>query len=191
MPKDLLNADKLTPEFLREQFLENDFTIMPDTLPENISECEAELYNKVIDFINNDWQELAKKMGLKRPQISYSEDFIPEALRLRVSRIVANAIIKIIRDEKVLNNTLTTFVLPQMLSPLTDLVEQIDKTGLAGEDAKELLNTLKNPAELEESFAEDETIIDDFDSDNIFLTKKQLKNFVKNLEMKSPIKPKI
>ncbi len=117
MPKDLLNANKLTPELLREQFLENDFTIMPDTLPENMNEDETELYNKVINFINDDWQEFAKEMGLKRPQMCYSEDFIPETLRLRVSKIVANAIIKIVRDEKVLNNTLTTFVLPQMLSP--------------------------------------------------------------------------
>lgn len=46
MPKDLLNADKITPELLRKQFLENDFTIMPDTLPENMCEGEVELYNE-------------------------------------------------------------------------------------------------------------------------------------------------
>ena len=51
MPKDLINANKLTLELLREQFLENDFTIMSDVLPENMGEGEAELYNKVIDFI--------------------------------------------------------------------------------------------------------------------------------------------
>ncbi len=168
MPKDLINANKLTPEFLRKQFLENDFTVMSDVLPENISECEAELYNKVIDFINNDWQELAKKMGLKRPQMCYSEDFIPEALRLRVSRIVANAIIKILRDENALNNILTTFILPQMLSPLVNLVEQIDKTGLADEDAKELLEILKNPAKLEDSIIEDEYTNEECNMNNAF-----------------------
>ncbi|MCM1167174.1 MAG: winged helix-turn-helix domain-containing protein [Lachnospiraceae bacterium] len=168
MTENLLNDTPITLESLREQFLENDFTIMPATLPENMSEVEAELYNKVIDFINDDWQETAKEVGLKRPQMCYSEDFIPEALRLRVSRIVANAIIKIVRDEKVLDNMLTTFILPQMFSPLTDLVEEIDKTGLAGDDAKELLEILKNPAELDESPVEDETAIDDFDSDNVF-----------------------
>ncbi|MCM1167745.1 MAG: winged helix-turn-helix domain-containing protein [Ruminococcus sp.] len=166
--ENLPNDNPITLESLREQFLGNDFTIMPDALPESMNEDEAELYNKVINFINGDWQDFAKEMGLKRPQMCYSEDFIPEALRLRVSRIVANAIIKIVRDEKVLDNMLTTFILPQMFSPLTDLVEEIDKTGLAGDDAKELLEILKNPAELDESPVEDKTAIDDFDSDNVF-----------------------
>lgn len=146
----------ITLESLREQFLENDFTTIPDTLPENMTEGEAELYNKVMEFINNNWQEFAKNMGLKRPQTCYSEAFIPEALRLRVSRIIANAIIKIVRDEKVFDNILTTFVLPQLFAPLVDLVEQIDKTGLAGDDAKELLEILKNPAELDDSTIDDE-----------------------------------
>ncbi len=168
MSDNLLNGNPITPESLREQFLENDFTIMPDTLPENIGDGEAELYNKVIDFNNNDWQGVVKEMGLKRPQTCYSEDFIPEALRLRVSRIVASAIIKIVRDEKVLNNMITTFVLPQMLSPLTDLVEQIDKTGLAGEDAKELLEILENPTELENSTIEDEFVSEDYGINNVF-----------------------
>lgn len=78
MSKNLLNADGITPELLREQFLENDFTTMPDTLPENMSEGEAELYNKVINFINDDWHELAKEMGLKRPQICYSRILFPK-----------------------------------------------------------------------------------------------------------------
>lgn len=84
MPKNLLNADEITHELLREQFLGNDFTTMPDTLPENMTEEEAELYNNVIEFINVDWQEFAKDMSLKRPQICYSEDFIPEAPRVQV-----------------------------------------------------------------------------------------------------------
>lgn len=168
MPKDLINANKLTLELLREQFLKNDFTIMSDVLPENMGEGEAELYNKVMDFINDDWQKFAKEMGLKRPQMCYSEDFIPEALRLRVSRIVANAIIKILRDENALNNILTTFVLPQMLSPLVNLVEQIDKTGLADEDAKELLEILKNPAKLEDGIIEDEFTNDECNKNNAF-----------------------
>lgn len=179
MPKDLLNADEITPELLREQFLENDFTAMPDTLPEDMSDSEAELYNKVIDFINDDWQKFAKEMGMKRPQTCYSEDFIPETLRLRVSRIVANAIIKIVRDEKVFDNILTTFVLPQLFAPLVDLVEQIDKTGLAGEDAKELLNILKNPAKLEDSSIEDEFISEDCDLNNEFFDDKTIEELRK------------
>ncbi len=164
-PKD----NPITLESLREKFLENDFTTMPDTLPENMNDSEAELYNKVINFINDDWQELAKEMGLKRPQTCYSEDFIPEALRLRVSRIVANAIIKIVRDEKVLDNILTTFVLPQLFAPLTDLIEEIDKTGLADNDAKELLEILRNPTKLDESPNANDPISDDYDVDNSFL----------------------
>lgn len=146
MSKDLLNAEAITTELLREQFLRNDFTTMPDTLPENMDDCEAVLYNKVIDFINDDWQEIAKEMGLKRPQICYSEDFIPEGLRLRVSRIVANSIIKITRDEKALDNMLTTFVMPQMFSSPTDEVglsqstvsRRLKKIALLGKDFEKL-----------------------------------------------------
>lgn len=52
MSKDILKAGEITFETLREQFLENDFTTMSDTLPENMGVDEAELYNKVISFIN-------------------------------------------------------------------------------------------------------------------------------------------
>ena len=147
MSDSLLNGNPITSESLREQFLENDFMTMPDTLLENMTEGEAELYNKVISFINDDWQDLAKEMGLKRPQMCYSEDFIPKALRLRVSRIIANAIIKTVRDEKVLDNMITTFVLPQMFSTLIDLFEEIDKTGLVGDEAKELIEIMKKSCE--------------------------------------------
>ncbi len=140
------------------------------------------MYNKVIDFINDDWQGIAKGMCLKRPQTCYSEDFIPEVLRLRVSRIVANAIIKIVRDEKVLDNMLTTFVLPRIFSPLTDLVEQIDKTGLAGNETKELLDMLNNLAELDENPAEDETIIEDFDSDSAFFDDETIEELREEFE---------
>ena len=178
----LFNSNEpLTQELLRKQFLKNDFTTIPDTLPENMCDGEAELYNRVIDFINDYWQAIAKEMGLKRPQICYSENFIPEALRLRVSRIVANAIIEIVRDEKVLDNMLTTFMLPQMFAPLTDLIEEIDKTGLAGEDAKELLDFLKNPAELDESSDEDETVIEDFDLDSAFFDEETIEELRQEL----------
>ena len=175
MADNLLNDNPITFESLREQFLENDFTTIPDTLPENMTEGEAELYNKVIDFINDDWQKFAKDMGLKRPQICYSEDFIPEALRLRVSRIIANAIIKIVHDEKVFDNIITTFVLPQLFAPLVDLVEQIDKTGLAGDEAKELLEILKNPENLEDSTIDDECNINTsfFDDETIEEMRKE------------------
>lgn len=52
MSDSLLNGNPITSESLREQFLENDFMTMPDTLLENMTEGEAELYNKVISFIN-------------------------------------------------------------------------------------------------------------------------------------------
>ena len=75
---------------------------------------------------------------------------------------MANAIIKIVRDEKVLDNILTTFVLPQMFTPLTDLIEEIDKTGLAGDEAKEFLEILRNPTKLENNSN------DNFDLNNAF-----------------------
>lgn len=71
---------------------------------------------------------------------------------------------------------LTTLVLPQMFAPLTDLVEQIDKTGLVGEDVKELLNILKNPAKLEDNSIEDEVMNEDRDIKKCCLMKKRLKN---------------
>ncbi len=181
MLKDILNADEITFETLREQFLEHDFTTMPDALPQDMGEGEAELYSKVIDLINDDWQKLSKEMGLKRPQMRYSEDFIPEALRLRVSRIVANAIIEIVRDEKVLDNILTTFVLPQMFSPLIELFEEIDKTGLVGDEAKELLEIMENPAKLDDNTDEDETVIEDFDLDSAFFDDETIEELCKGL----------
>ena len=54
-----------------------------------------------------------------------------------------------------------------MLSPLTDLVEQIDKTGLADADAKELLDFLNNPAKLEDNSIEDEVMNEDCDIKNV------------------------
>lgn len=77
MSDSLLNGNPITLESLREYFLENDFTTMPDTLPENMCDGEAELYNKIIEFINEDWQELAKEMGLKRPQMCYLRTLSP------------------------------------------------------------------------------------------------------------------
>lgn len=50
MPKNLLNADEITPELLREQFLWNDFTIMPDTLPKNMTVGEQ---NGIIRSLNS------------------------------------------------------------------------------------------------------------------------------------------
>lgn len=97
------------------------------------------------------------------------EDFIPEALRLRVSRIIANAIIKIVRDEKVLDNILTTIVLPQMFAPLIDLIEEMDKTGLVDDDEKELLEALKNLSELDEIPDVDDDTSDIYDVDSAFL----------------------
>lgn len=55
-----------------------------------------------------------------------------------------------------------------MLSPLANLVEQIDKTGLADEDVKELLEILKNPAKLEDSTVEDEFTNDECNMNNAF-----------------------
>ncbi|MDE6726488.1 MAG: winged helix-turn-helix transcriptional regulator, partial [Oscillospiraceae bacterium] len=75
---------------------------------------------------------------------------------------------------KVFDNILTTFVLPQMFAPLTDLIEEIDKTGLADDDAKELLEILKNPAELEDS-----TIDDECDINNSFFDDETIKELRK------------
>lgn len=71
-----------------------------------------------------------------------------------------------------------------MLSPLADLIEEIDNTGLAGDEAKELLDILKNPAKLENNGN------DNFELNNAFLMTKRLKKCEKNSEMISPTKLK-
>ncbi len=72
------------------------------------------------------------------------------------------------RDEKVLDNILTTFVLPQMLAPLIDLIEEIDKTGLVDDDEKGLIETLKNLSTLDEIPDADDDTSDIYNVDSAF-----------------------
>ncbi|MDE7399057.1 MAG: helix-turn-helix domain-containing protein [Oscillospiraceae bacterium] len=119
--KDLLNSEEpLTLDRLREFFHENDFSTMPVKDPSEYTEDELELYNVVLKHINAEWKEISKSLGLKHPQDCYSKDFPPELIRDRMQRIIADHVIKICNDEKVLENIMEDFIFPQIVVGIED-----------------------------------------------------------------------
>lgn len=118
---DLLNSkEPLTLERLREFFHENDFSTMPVKDPSEYTEDELELYNAVLQHINSEWQEISRALGLNHPQDCYSKDFPPELIRDRMQRIIADQVIKIGNDEKVLGNIMEDFIFPQIVVGVED-----------------------------------------------------------------------
>ena len=94
--KDLLNSNEsLTLDHLREFFHEHDFSTMPVKDPSEYNEDDLELYNVVLEYINSEWQEISKVLGLNHPQDCYSKDFPPELIRDRMQRIIADQVVKI------------------------------------------------------------------------------------------------
>ncbi|MDE6019666.1 MAG: helix-turn-helix domain-containing protein [Ruminococcus sp.] len=119
--KDLLNSEEpLTLDRLREFFHENDFSTMPVKDPSEYTEDELELYNMVLKHINAEWKEISKSLGLNHPQDCYSKDFPPELIRDRMQRIIADHVIKICNDEKVLENIMEDFIFPQIVVGIED-----------------------------------------------------------------------
>lgn len=118
---DLLNSEEpLTLDRLREFFHENDFSTMPVKDPSEYTEDELELYNVVLKHINAEWQEISKSLGLNHPQDCYSKNFPPELIRDRMQRIIADHVIKICNDEKVLENIMEDFIFPQIVVGIED-----------------------------------------------------------------------
>ena len=112
MPKDLLNEEEITLEKLREQFQNNDFT---QTALRSYSEYtleEVEFHNEIHSYVHENWSEVLKEFGIKNPESCFSKDYPPELIREYLERLIADIIISIDRDEKVLDNILETFVYP-------------------------------------------------------------------------------
>ena len=70
---DLFNEKEITLDKLREFFHENDFSTLPVKDPSEYTEDELELYNRVLEHINNEWESIAKTLGLTHPQDCYSK----------------------------------------------------------------------------------------------------------------------
>lgn len=119
--KDLLNSEEpITLERLREFFHERDFSTMPVKDPSEYTEDELELYNVVLKHINAEWQEISKTLGLNHPQDCYSKAFPPELIRDRMQRIIADQVIKISNDEKVLGNIMEEIIFPELIVDVVD-----------------------------------------------------------------------
>lgn len=112
---DLFNEKEITLDKLRENFHENDFSTLPVKDPSEYSEDELELYNRVLKHINTEWQEISKTLGLTHPQDCYSKDFPPELIKDRMQRIIADQVVKISNNEKVLSNILENIVFPELM----------------------------------------------------------------------------
>ena len=112
MPKDLLDEKEITLEKLREQFQNNDFT---QTALRPYSEYtleEVEFHNEIRSYVHENWSEVLKEFGIKNPESCFSKDYPPELIREYLEKLIADIIISIDRDEKVLDNILETFVYP-------------------------------------------------------------------------------
>ncbi len=121
--KNLLDTNTpITIDILRQFFHENDFSTMPVKAPSEYTEDELELYNKVLKFINSEWREISKTLGLNHPQDCYSKDFPPKLIRDRMQRIVADQVIKISNNDKALTNIMEEIIFPQLI------------VGVAGDD---------------------------------------------------------
>ncbi len=117
---DLFNEKEITLDKLREFFHENDFSTLPVKDPSEYTEDELELYNRVLEHINNEWESIAKTLGLTHPQDCYSKDFPPELIRDRVQRIIADQVVKISGDDRVLENIFEQFIIPNLVVDIDD-----------------------------------------------------------------------
>lgn len=112
---DLFNEKEITLDKLRETFHNNDFSTMPVKDPSEYSEKELKLYNRVLQLVNGEWKTISKSLGLTHPQDCYSKDFPPELIKDRMQRIIADQVVKISNDEKVLSNILENIIFPELM----------------------------------------------------------------------------
>lgn len=117
---DLINSQEpITIDFLRKCFHENDFTTIPVIDPLEYDEAELKLYNHILTIVNTEWKTISKELGLNHPQSCYSNDHPTELLRERVQKIIADNVIKLIRNDKALENITDTFVISILLDDET------------------------------------------------------------------------
>lgn len=154
MPKNLLDEKEITLEKLREQFQNNDFT---QTALKPYSEYtleEVEFHNEIRSYVHESWKELLKEFGIKNPEACFSKDYPPELVREYLEKLIADIIICIDRDEKVLENILQTFVFP--------ILEQENCDELADRYLHNTVNALmqtvniKELAEVSKEYSSDE-----------------------------------
>ena len=112
----LLNANKITIELLREQLRAEDFTAFPTVSLDKYSSIDAELHSYIRSLIDEKWSEIAKEMGLKHPSYCYSEVFPPEAIRLRLENLIADKVLQILNDDGVSDNISESIITPALES---------------------------------------------------------------------------
>lgn len=154
MPKNLLDEKEITLEKLREQFQNNDFTKTALKPYSEYTMKELESYNQIRSYIHENWKELLKDLGIKNPMACFSKDYPPELVREYLEKLIADIIISIDRDEKVLENILETFVFP--------ILEQENCDELADRYLHNTVNALmqtvniKGLAEISKEYSSDE-----------------------------------
>lgn len=115
MPELINSQEPITIDFLRKCFHENDFTTIPVKDPLEYDESELKLYNRILTIVNTEWKTISKELGLNHPQSCYSNEYSAELLRERVQKIIADNVIKLVRNDKSLENVTDTFVIPILL----------------------------------------------------------------------------
>lgn len=112
---DLYNEKEITLDKLRETFHNNDFSTIPVKDPSEYSEKELKLYNRVLQLVNGEWKTISKSLGLTHPQDCYSKDYPPELIRDRVQRIIADNVVRLCSNKRMLWNMVWHFILPAFL----------------------------------------------------------------------------
>lgn len=112
---DLLNQKEITLDKLRENFHENDFSILPVKAPSKYNEKELKLYNRVLKIVNAEWKSISKMLGLTHPQDCYSKDFPPELIRDQAQRIIADNVVRLCSNKRTFWNMLWHFIIPMFL----------------------------------------------------------------------------
>lgn len=119
MPNLINSQEPITIDFLRKCFRENDFSTIPVKDPLEYNEAEHKLYNRILTIVNTEWKTISSELGLNRPQSCYSNNYPAELLRDRIQKIIADNVIKLIRNDKVLENVTDEFIIPILLNDET------------------------------------------------------------------------
>lgn len=134
MPKDLLNTEEITLEKLREQFQNNDFTQTALKPYSEYTSEDVEFHNEIRSYIRENWNSLLKGFGIKNLDSCFSKDYPPELIRDYLERLIADIVINLGCNEKILNNILDTFLVP--------LLEQENCDELADQYLNNTVNAL-------------------------------------------------
>ncbi len=108
----LLNAEKITLELLREQLQAEDFTTYHTTSLDEYNTENVEFHSYIRSLIDEKWSEIAKEMGQNHPSSCYSENFPPEAIRLRLESLIADKVLEIFNDDRVSDNINESIISP-------------------------------------------------------------------------------